>query len=565
MVKEFKGVMMPTIEFSLKDLENLLGRKIDIDELRNNGILFVKGEIEEENEDVIKVDIKDTNRPDLWSVEGIARELRGHYKIKEGLPEFKIKKSGLKVIVDKKVENVRPKTVCAVVKNLKLSDDAIKQIIQLQEKIAQTFGRNRDLAAIGVYDYDKIKGPIRYTTFKSNELKFVPLGFSKEMTLGEILKEHPKGKKYGYLLEGKKEYPIFIDSKNNVLSMPPIINSNYTGKVDENTRNAFIEVSGHNLEHISIALNIMVTALHERGGEVYSVEVNYGKDKIITPDLKPRKAWMNIDECRKILGLDISPEEMVELLRQSRFDAVISGNRIEVKYIPYRNDIISERDIMEDVAISFGYNNIEPEEPKFFTHGEELHIEEFSSKIREICIGLGLEEILTFTLSSKEDLLKKMRISDENLIEISNPISSNWEVFRNSLIPGGLRFLSNNKHVEYPQKIFEIGNVLKMDECMETKTKDIRNLSIILTDNTIGYENISSVLDALMRLIGIKYSLEEIRHKSFIEGRCASITVNGKKIGIMGEIHPEVLENFELERPVVALEINLDKLMRITS
>ncbi|MCD6477825.1 MAG: phenylalanine--tRNA ligase subunit beta [Candidatus Aenigmarchaeota archaeon] len=557
--------MMPTIEFSLKDLENLLGRKIDIDELRNNGILFVKGEIEEENEDVIKVDIKDTNRPDLWSVEGIARELRGHYKIKEGLPEFKIKKSGLKVIVDKKVENVRPKTVCAVVKNLKLSDDAIKQIIQLQEKIAQTFGRNRDLAAIGVYDYDKIKGPIRYTTFKSNELKFVPLGFSKEMTLGEILKEHPKGKKYGYLLEGKKEYPIFIDSKNNVLSMPPIINSNYTGKVDENTRNAFIEVSGHNLEHISIALNIMVTALHERGGEVYSVEVNYGKDKIITPDLKPRKAWMNIDECRKILGLDISPEEMVELLRQSRFDAVISGNRIEVKYIPYRNDIISERDIMEDVAISFGYNNIEPEEPKFFTHGEELHIEEFSSKIREICIGLGLEEILTFTLSSKEDLLKKMRISDENLIEISNPISSNWEVFRNSLIPGGLRFLSNNKHVEYPQKIFEIGNVLKMDECMETKTKDIRNLSIILTDNTIGYENISSVLDALMRLIGIKYSLEEIRHKSFIEGRCASITVNGKKIGIMGEIHPEVLENFELERPVVALEINLDKLMRITS
>ncbi len=551
--------MMPTIEFSLKDLEKLLGRKVDIEQLKNEGILFVKGEIESEENGALKVDIKDTNRPDLWSVEGIARELKGHYGIEEGLPRFDVKKSGLIVIVDKKVESVRPKTVCAVVKNLKFDDETIKQMIQLQEKVCQTFGRNRDLAAIGVYDYDKIRGPIRYTTFKPRELKFIPLGFDKEMYLDEILNEHPKGQEYGYLLKGKREYPIFIDKEGNVLSMPPIINSNYTGKVDENTKNVFIEVSGHDITHISVALNVIVTALKERGGEIYSVEVVYGKEKIITPDLSPKKTEMGVENCRKILGIDVSGEEMVKLLKKSRFDAKLNRNKIEVYYPSYRNDIMDERDIIEEVAISFGYNDIEPEEPKFYTTGNEREIEKFSNKIREICIGLGIQEVLNFTLTSKEDLINAG--NKVKFVEIENPVSSNWCVFRNSLIPGCLRFLSNNKHVEYPQKIFEIGDVLKIDEKRETKTKDERKLSILLTDRVIGYENISSILDSLMRNLGIGYRLKKRNgSERFIEGRCASIIVNEKTVGEIGEIYPEVLEKFELEMPVVALELDLEKL-----
>ncbi|RLF60773.1 MAG: phenylalanine--tRNA ligase subunit beta [Thermoplasmata archaeon] len=551
---------MPTIEVSIKDLEKLLGINIDVNKLKEEGILFVKGEIEEIEDDTMKIDIKDTNRPDLWSAEGIARELRGHYKIEEGMPKFQIKKSGLSVLVDKKVEKVRPKTVCAVVKNLKLDDEAIKQMIQLQEKVCQTYGRNRDFAAIGVYDYDKIKGPIKYTTFKPRELKFVPLGFTEEMYLDEILSKHPKGEEYGYLLKNQKEYPIFIDSVGNVLSMPPIINSNYTGRVDCNTKNVFIEVSGHQLNHISVALNIMVTALKERGGEIYSVDVKYGKENITTPNLSPKKAEVNIEKCRKILGIDITGEEMIKLLRQARFNAKNNGKVIKVEYMPYRNDIMDERDIIEEVAISFGYNDIEPEEPKIYTRGEELEIERLSNKFREISIGLGLQEILTFTLTSKENILNKMRVSG-NIVEIANPISSNWNVFRNSLIPGGLSFLSDNKHVEYPQKIFEIGNIVKINEKEETKTKDLRYLSILLTDNAIGYENISSILNSIMKNLGIKYSLEEENDKRFIDGRCSSIVVNNEKIGIVGEVHPEVLENFEIEKPVAGLEMNIEKLL----
>ncbi len=553
---------MPTIEFSLKDLEKLLGRKVDLEELKNEGILFVKGEVENEENGILKVDIKDTNRPDLWSVEGIARELKGHYKIEEGLPRYEVKKSGLVVIVEKKVEKVRPKTVCAVIKGLKLDDESIKQMIQLQEKVCQTFGRNRDLAAIGVYDYDKIKGPIRYTTFKPRELKFVPLGFEKEMYLDEILKEHPKGQEYGYLLEGKEEYPIFIDSEGNVLSMPPIINSNYTGKVDESTRNVFVEVSGHDINHISVALNVIVTALRERGGEIYSVDVKYGNETVTTPNLEPKRAEMRVDYCRKILGIDISGEEMVKLLRESRFDAVAKGDKIEVLYPAYRNDIMDERDLVEEVAISFGYNKIEPEEPKIYTRGEELEIEKFCNRVREICIGLGLQEVLNFTLTSKEDLLKNMMAEGE-VVEIENPVSSNWCVFRNSLLPGCLRFLSYNKHVEYPQKIFEIGDTIEIDETRETKTRDVRRLAVLLTDRIVGYENISSILDAILRNLGVTYKLKEKESKKFIEGRCAAVLVNNEVIGEVGEIHPQVLENFELELPVVALELDLEKLKSV--
>lgn len=559
MAEESQGVVMPTIEFSLKDLEILLGKKIGLDVLKDEGILFVKGEVDGEENGELKTTIKDVNRPDLWSVEGIVRELKGHYRIKEGLPKFAVKKSGLKVFVDKKVKNIRPKTVCAVVKNIKLDDHAIKQMIQLQEKICQTFGRNRDMAAIGIYDYDKIRGPIKYTTFKPDKLKFVPLGFTKEMSLKEILKEHPKGQEYGHLLKGKDEYPIFIDSTDNVLSMPPIINSNYTGKVDENTRNVFIEVSGHDLRQIEVALNVVVTALKERGGEICSVDVEYGGKTLVTPDLAPKKAKMDVEYCRKILGMNISGKEMVKLLKQSRFDAKLKGRKIEVLYPSYRNDIMDERDIIEEIAISFGYNDIEPEELKIYTRGEGAVIENFSNKIREICIGLGLQEILNYTLSDKKDLLKNMIIKNE-LVEIENPVSSTWSVFRNSLIPGCLRFLSCNKHVEYPQRIFEIGDVIKLDENQETKTRDVRNLAILLTDRTMGYENVSSILNSLMKNLGVKYELEEMKSEKFVEGRCAYVVVKNKVIGQVGEIYPEVLENFGLEMPVVVLELNLEGL-----
>jgi len=169
---------MPKIDVSYNDLCNLIGRKIEIQKFVNEDILFAKGEVDDIIDDTMKIDIKDTNRPDLWSAEGVAREIRLRYK--SDFPTYRVKKSNVVVNVDKSVENVRPLTVCAVVRNLKITGVVLYQLVQLQEKIAGTFGRNRKEVAIGVYDLDKIKLPINYTTVSPTGIKFITLDFEKD-------------------------------------------------------------------------------------------------------------------------------------------------------------------------------------------------------------------------------------------------------------------------------------------------------------------------------------------------------------------------------------------------
>lgn len=561
MAKKSKGdYVVPTVEFYLKDLQKLLKRNIAVKEMEET-ILFAKGEIESVEGCVVKVDIKDANRPDLWSIEGIARELRNHLG-KGGLQKYKIKKSGIKMIVDKKVETVRAKTVCAVVKGLRFDDYFIKQIIQLQEKIHQTYGGNRNFAAIGVYDFDKIKPPIRYTTVKPDGIRFVPLDSEEEMTPREILKKHPCGRDYGHLVNKYPEYPLMIDSKGNVLSIPPIINSAYTGKITEKTRNVFIEITGHELRRISVALNVLVTALAERGGQIYSTEIRYPDKKIIRPDLKPGRFILDPDYCRGVLGLNISNSDIIKLLKRSGYNAR-AGKKIVIEYPAYRDDIMHARDITEDVAISYGYDKIKPRIPEFTTIGKADDLELFSNKVSEIMIGLGLQEILSYTLTNKKNLFDKMNIKEEEIAEIENPISMTWNVFRNWLTPSLLEFLSENKHVDYPHRIFEIGDIVVLDEKKETRTRDIRKLAVAISNNIVNYEEISSCLDAMMRNLGLKYELKASDHSSFIPGRSANIIINKKPVGIIGEIHPLVLNNWKLEKPVVGFELDLNEVFEI--
>ncbi|MEM5829437.1 MAG: phenylalanine--tRNA ligase subunit beta [Candidatus Aenigmatarchaeota archaeon] len=547
---------MPTIEASYQDLCELIGKKVEIEELKKL-VNFAKCEIVGIEGDILKIEAKDTNRPDLWSTEGIAREIKNRI-FKPSFPEYKVEESDVVVYVDKKVLRVRPYTVCAVVKNLKINQAFLSQMIQLQEKIGGSLGRNRKEVAIGVYDYDKIKPPIKFTTVKPDEIKFIPLDFKEALTPREILEKHPKGKEFGHLLAGKKEYPIFIDARNEVLSLPPIINSEYSGKVTEKTRNIFIECSGFNLKFLMPALNVIVTAMASRGGEIYSVKVVYPDKTITTPDLKPKKTFVDVNYIRKISGLKLSAEEIYKLLEKAGFKILRKGKKIELLYPAYRNDIMHQRDVVEDVIISYGYDNIEPEALKIKTKGKISEIELKTEKVAELMVKLGFQEILSYTLTSKENLFKKMNLKEEKVAEIENIISENWYVFRNWLLPSLMDFFSNNQHVKYPQKIFEIGDVVLIDKKEETKTRDVRRLAAAISDSKASYEDIASVLDAFMSLIGVKYKLEKEKHPSFIEGRTAKILVRGKKVGIIGEIHPSVLENWKMEMPVAAFEIDLN-------
>jgi phenylalanyl-tRNA synthetase beta chain len=550
---------MPTIEISHKDLCNLIGKKIEVAELKNL-IDFVKGEIESVNGDLLRIEIKDTNRPDLWSTEGIARELKAKIGIEESLPKYKVEKTNVKVIVSEKVKKVRPYTVCAVVKNLKFDELALSQIIQLQEKIANNFGKGRREVAMGIYDLKRIKPPIRYTTVKPDEIKFVPLDFEEELTPREILEKHPKGKEFGHLLRGLKEYPIFLDSRNKVLSLPPIINSNYSGKVTKNTKDVFIECSGFNFKFLIPSLNVIVCALAERGGEIGNVKIEYPEKTMYTPNLEPKSAFIELNYVNKISGLNLNPKQICELLKKSRCETIKRKDKIKVLYPAYRQDIMHQRDIVEDIIISYGFNKIKPVYPKLPTTGKASEKEIFCNKVAEIMVGLGFQQILSPVLTNKENLFKKMDLNEEKVIEIENPVSASWNVMRNWLLPSLMEFLSNNLHVEYPQKIFEIGDVVLINEEKETMSQNVKKLACCIANSKVSYEEISSLLDALLRNLGFEYKLKKIEHKSFIEGRVAGIFIKKEQIGIIGEISPQVLENWKIGMPIAAFEINLEKL-----
>lgn len=553
-----EDVKMPTIEVSHNDLCRLIGRRIPLEQLKED-LLYAKGEIDAVEGDILKIDVKDTNRPDLWSAEGIAREIKSRYK--KSFPSYKAERSSVVVNVDGKVAKVRPYTTCAVIRNLKINKNVLSQMIQLQEKISGTFGRKRKEVAIGAYDLHKIKPPISYTTVKPDGIKFVPLEFKEKMTPKEIIENHPKGKEFGHLLEGYSEYPIFIDSEGKVLSLPPIINSEHTGKVTESTKDIFVECSGYNLKYLIPAINVLVAALGDRGGKIESVMVDYGTKKIVTPSLEPKKYSMKPDFVNKVSGLGLSVKGIVNLLEQANYIVKAHGDNLDLLYPAYRQDIMHPRDVVEDAIISYGYNKIEPTVPKFPTTGKADELGRFSDDIAEIMIGLGLQEIMSYTLTNKSNLLEKMNLREEEIAEIENPVSTNWSVFRNSLLPGLLEFFFVNKHADYPQDIFEIGDIISLDEKSETKTRNVRKLAVALTNSVVNYEHISSYLDAFFSSLGIRYSLKKSTHSSFIQGRCADIFIGKENIGVIGEINPVVLNNWRLEKPVAVFEINLEKIM----
>ncbi len=546
---------MPAIECSKKDLEKLIGKKFSKKELEE-ALLCVKGELDAIEEDKLKIDIKETNRPDLWSAEGIAREIKGYTEKEKGIPEYRILKGKRKAVIDKSLKKIRPKAAYAEIRNAEINEEVLFQLIQLQEKICQGYGKKREQIAIGLFDLDKIKGNINY--FASDpSTEFIPLGFNEKMNLREILVKHPKGKEYGKLIEKFQKFPLLTDEKNSVLSMPPIINSEDSGKITTETKNLFVDVTGFDQEKVNLALKIMCMALADRKGKIYSVELNYREKKMVSPEFKKEKISFNVNEVNELLGSSFTKKEILKLLEKRRMKGKIKGKKIEVIFSDCRKDLIHPWDIIEEIAIAFDYNKFEPEKIKVFTLGETKKEGKKINETRELCIGFGLQEIASTHLTSKEIQKEKMNLKEEEFIKISNPVSLNWEIFRKRLLPESLLFLSRNKNVSYPQKIFEAGRIIELNEENETKVKEKWKLCICISHSKTNFNEVKSILESIAREMKTEYKLKEEKIPFLAEGKSALIEFNEEKKGFIGEVSQNVLENFGLETKVSVIEIEL--------
>jgi len=547
---------MPTVTINKKVFENLVGKKLPLEKLKDR-VSYLGTDLEKIDDKEIVVEIF-PNRPDMLSEQGLARAFGSFIGLKKGLRDYKVIDSKEKVIIDRSVARIRPYTACAIVKGIAYDNEKIKEIIQIQEKLHVTYGRNRRKAAIGIYPYEKIKPPIRFLAKKPEDIIFKPLEFQREINGRQILSQHPAGREYGYLLDGLEKYPLFIDADNQILSMPPIINSHKTGKITEKTKDVFIECSGFDFNVLQKCLNIIVTALADMGGKIYSMKLHYPDKVFTTPNLKPDEMAVDISYINKRLGLNLKEREIKDCLERMGY-----GYKDKKALIPsYRADILHQIDLAEDIAIAYGYENFEESIPNAATTGNEDNFEVFKNKISEILIGLGLIEASTYNLTSK-NFQTKLMSTEIPLIELANAKSADYNVLRAWLIPSLMEILKNNKHHDYPQKIFGIGTVFKKNEKFETNIEENERLAVLLCEDSTDFTEIKQVLDYLFGCLGISYDIEDAEHSSFIPGRVARVIAKNKKIAYIGEIHPSVLENWGLEFPVSALEINLTELSEL--
>ena len=547
---------MPTIIINKEAFEKLVGKKLPIEKLKDR-ISFLGTDLEGIEGSNITVEIF-PNRPDMLSVQGFARAFSSFIGVKTGFRDYKTEDSGEKLIVDKSVKGIRPYTACAIVKGIDFDNEKIKEVIDIQEKLHITFCRNRKKGAIGIYPFEKIKPPIYYTAKKPEDIKFRPLEFPKEINGRQILSEHPAGREFGHLLEGLDKFPIFIDSNSQILSMPPIINSHVTGKITGETKDVFIECSGFDINVLQKCLNMVVTALADMGGKIYSMNLVYPENTYVLPDLRPEEINVDIGYANRILGIKLNESELKSLLERMGY-----GYKDKKVLVPsYRADVLHQIDLVEDIAIAYGYDKFDEEIPDVATIGEENKFEVFKGKLADVLVGLNLLEVKTYHITNK-DFQTKLMNSDVNVIELANSISAEYNVLKEWMIPSLLEIFKSNKHNDYPQRIFTTGTIFKKNEKTETGIEENERLAVALCEEKTDYTKIRQIFDCLMKALDLKYTVEEAEHSSFIPGRVARVSVKEKKVAYMGEISPAVLENWQLDVPVSAFELNLTELFEL--
>ena len=540
---------MPVVTFDYNDFLNIFRYKISKEELIEK-LPMIGADVDKVEDNEISIEFF-PNRPDLTSVEGIARASRSFFELETGLKKYDIKKSDIEMFVDPSVKKVRPFVVTALVKNITMTDELIKSLMDLQEKLHLGIGRDRKKVAIGVHDFEAVKPPFTYKAVDPDSVEFIPLNKSDSMSLREILKHHEKGIIYAHILEGFDKHPLIVDTNNNVLSYPPIINGTLT-EVTPFTKNLFIDVTGTDKKAINYVLNIITTALAERGGEIFSTVLKDDNKTYVTPDFNTTKMKLDLNYINWILGTKMSEKDVISSLKKMGYNAFEDGLKIIVEIPAWRADILHDIDIVEDVAVGYGYDKFETDFPKALTFGRTLPNYELYEIFRKIMIGLGFNEVTTFTISNEKDEFIKMGLDISNRVEIDNPIGEEYSCLRTSLIPSLLKILDENKHHPLPQQIFELGIVVYKDY------KNQNNLAFVKIDAKASFTECKSFVDAIMRDSGMKYEINDFVHPGFVKGRCALIINKNKKIGIFGELHPKTITNFELEHPVITFEINID-------
>ena len=544
---------MPIVTLYFNRLQKLLGKKTSQEKIISI-LPFIGLDIEEQTKDHISVEYS-PNRPDYSTDYGIVSGLQGLLGIKTGLKKLKIKRGKYSIKVDPSVKKVRPFITSIVAKNGKLDDETIRQIISMQEDLHNGIGRRRKKTSIGIHDLDKVKFPLTYTTV-SKDHKFIPLASSSEMSISEILKNTAAGTKYGNILGHSQKMPIVLDSAGNTISFPPVINSNLT-TISKDTQNLLVEITAIDKNAAEDALAVISNTLQDAGFTIFSTKISGANNS--RPLLNSRKMVFEVDMVNNTLGLELFPSTIVSSLRKSRLDAKSQGNKIMCTIPKYRTDILGTMDLVEEVALGYGIQNLEPTIPQSASTGQKNRITKSLDSMSAIMVGLGYFETMNFCLVSKEVQYDLTKRDSSKMISTTNSKSQGHTILRDVILPGLIDTLSKNIHETYPQKLFETGVVFSK---VSKEIKEEIHLACVCAYNDASFSEVKSIIQSLFKTgFGLHCTTQMTSMPMFSEGRTANIIINNKTVGVIGEISPEVIDNFKLRTPVAGFEVKLTDLI----
>ena len=570
---------MPVVDVDPDELRELTGRSEKSDDQLKDDLFGLGIEYEGETEDgKLRLEFE-ADRLDRLSITGIARSLSYQYGDLSGIHVPDTNSPEWTIEVADSVPEKRPYVTGAIVRGLDMDESDLEAIIQLQEKLHATMGRKRAKGAIGVHDLTMLKGAsagdgagksIRYVGVEPEGDTFVPLASDAEMTPAQVLTDHPTGREYAERVADYDRYPAIYDDIG-LFSFPPVINGKRT-EVSVQSRDLFIEMTGTDQWTIDKMLTIMVYALDARGGQIEEVTVEYPDREVVRPALDCAQKTLSHAAVEGTLGLSLSAEELRDLIDRSGLEVAAEreaeGTReYEISIPPYRVDVLHPVDLIDDLGRAYGFNNLTPRYPEVSTVGSRTPESRHEEAVRDLLVGLGFEDLLNFNLTSERELFERMNLDSGTEAfgagtppELIESYSEDFTVLRTWALPSLVQVLENNTHRSYPQHLSEIGFVAQVDESTVTNVAEGRSVAAVLASPEASYERAKGRLQALARNFGVELATPATSHPSFIEGRVAAVEIDGDHVGVVGELHPSVLVEHDLEVPVAGFELGLDAL-----
>ena len=576
---------MPKIEVSRAALTTAIGEPGITDDELEAIFPAAKAELDEAagEDGFMKVELNDTNRPDLWSTAGLARQLRLYRGQASPRYDFfsdaaRRREAGARrVVVDRSVEDIRPYLAGFVMTGPPLSEVVLKDLIQTQEKLTWNFGRKRRSISMGIYRSDLIEYPVHYKAVDPDATRFVPLQMERELSMREMLTEHPKGVEFGHIVAELPRFPILTDDRGGVLSFPPVINSATIGAVVEGDTTLFVELTGSDLDSILLTASIVACDVADMGYTIEPVRIEYPYDtpygrEITVPYYFQTGQSASVSEVNAMLGVDLSRTAVTEALRRMGIaveESASDAERISIRVPEYRNDFLHAVDIVEEVMIGRGMDSFVAEMPRDFTVGRLLPIEEFSRRAKTVMVGLGFQEMIFNYLGPGKDFVERMYPEDEwaealsRAVRIANPMSENYEFVRPSILPSLLSAESVSGNAVYPHHVFEVGKIARRADDEASGTRTLTTLGFLSADRGAGFNLVNSHISAILYYLGYEYTVREAHDSRFIPGRGAEIVRAGRDdvIGVFGEIHPRVLDAWGIQMPCTGGEIDLEVLI----